>query len=165
MGSGKSTLGKKLARHFDFDFVDVDEEIEAQEKLSINEIFETKGEDYFRKKESEVLRNIQGENAFISTGGGCACHSENIDFMKKNGIVLYLKHPAELLLGRLKQNKAERPLIKDLSDNELKEYIDDKLEERNPFYEQADITFAHNKSLVLIKSELNFVIQMSDTEI
>jgi shikimate kinase len=159
MGSGKSTLGKKLAQAFDADFIDLDQAIEQKEQKTINEIFEQHGEEYFRELESQTLRNIHSEKlCFVATGGGTPCFHGNIQWMKNNGVVIYLNLPAYILTGRLKTEKAHRPLLKNLSDTELSDYVNRTLEKRAYFYEMADIIVPHNKNFTMLKTELNFLL-------
>lgn len=160
MASGKSSFGKKLAHHFDFDFIDLDTLIEEKANKSINEIFQDEGETHFRQLENDALRSLKEVDSFVATGGGTPCHSENMTWMKENGIVIFLKMPASTILGRLRQNKSARPLVKDLSDVELQEFVSETMEKRRPFYEEADITYGPDKALMQIKAELNFVIKM-----
>lgn len=161
MGSGKSTLGKKLATHFQADFIDLDTEIEKKCGKSVNEIFDTEGENFFREKEKEALRNLPDkEILFVATGGGTPCFHDNMKWMKEHGVVIYLNLPTAILIGRLKNDKKNRPLIKTLDDKALSNYINEKLEERNPFYEQADILVNHNKSLRILKAELNLLLNI-----
>lgn len=161
MGAGKSTLGKKLATHFQADFIDLDTEIEKQSGKSISEFFEIDGETAFRQIEKETLRNLPNkEILFVASGGGTPCFHENIEWMKENGVVIYLNLPASVLIGRLKEKKYTRPLIKNLSETELSEYVYKSLEERNPFYEKADILVNHNKSLPILKAELNLLLNI-----
>jgi shikimate kinase len=158
MASGKSSLGRKIAKTFDMDFVDLDEAIELAEGKSINELFEQKGEETFREIEAKELRALDLENKVIATGGGTPIYHENMDFMKENGAVAYLVVPTEIILGRLRQNAESRPLIKDLDDEALKEYVETTLEQRKTVYSQADILIPHTKSFSLLKMELSFLL-------
>jgi shikimate kinase len=140
MGSGKTTAGKKLASKLKWKFIDLDQVIEKKEGLSIPEIFGQSGEEYFRKSESEMLRNLENlKNAVVSKGGGAPCHYNNMDFMLKTGITIYLKMTPEQLSSRLKGSNAQRPLIKDLEDEKLLGYIGQKLSDREKWYGKADI--------------------------
>lgn len=158
MASGKSSLGKKIAKHFDMEFVDLDEVIEAKAGCSINEIFEKEGEAYFRKLENEELQKIDLRDKVVATGGGTPIYHNNMQYMKDHGAVAYLVVPTETILGRLRQNKEKRPLVKDLSDDELKDFVEKTLEQRKIIYRQADILVPHTKSWALLKMELGFLL-------
>jgi shikimate kinase len=159
MASGKSSLGKKIAQHFQLNFIDLDEAIEAREGRSIHQIFEENGEDYFRQLEAAVLRNLDLENAVVATGGGTPIFHNNMLFMKEEGAVAYLVVPTEIIIGRLRQNAENRPLVKNLSDEALKEYVEATLEQRKMLYSEADILIPHTKSWSLLKMELSFLFQ------
>ena len=158
MASGKSSLGKKLAKHFAMDFIDLDKEIEQAESKSINELFEDHDEDYFRELESKVLRSMKLENKVVATGGGTPIFHHNMAFMKEKGAVAYMVVPAEIIIGRLRQNKEERPLVRKLSDEDLTAYVEKTLEQRKIIYSKADILIPHTKSFSLLKIELGFLL-------
>jgi shikimate kinase len=140
MGCGKTTAGKKLASSLNFSFIDLDHEIEMKEKRAISEIFSDSGEDYFRKSESEVLRNLDiHADTVVSTGGGTPCHGDNLLYMRETGIVVYLKMTPLQLAGRLGDMTNKRPLLKDLKEDEMVDFISRKLKEREPFYNQATV--------------------------
>ncbi len=135
MGSGKTTIGKKLASRLGYLFMDMDKVIEEECRMTISRIFDEKGEVEFRRMEHElILRIIQMEDVVISTGGGVPCFNKNMKLINKHGISIYLKMKPEDLLKRLKGSKYERPLIRDLSPVELDQYISEKLKEREPHY-------------------------------
>ncbi len=158
MASGKSSLGKKIAKQFDMEFIDLDNYIEAQEKCTINDIFEKQGEEKFRELEAKYLREIDLNERVIATGGGTPIYHYNMQFLKDNGAVAYLIVPAEIIIGRLRQNKEKRPLVKDLSDEELVGYVNKTLEQRKVIYSKADILVPHTKSWSLLKMELGFLL-------
>ncbi|MBW7869302.1 MAG: AAA family ATPase [Brumimicrobium sp.] len=139
MGSGKTKLGKMLARKLAYNFYDVDEEITLKLQLSINDIFKKLGEPEFRNQESVVLKAISNlpENAIISTGGGLPCYNDNMGFINKIGTSIYLERSPRELFQRLLTNRGERPLIKDLTENELLDYITQTLSSRSSYYEMA----------------------------
>jgi shikimate kinase len=135
MGSGKSTVGKRIALRLNYSFIDMDRVIENEAGMPINRIFDEKGEDEFRRIEHElVLKISKMKKVVVSTGGGVPCFFNNMEIINKNGISIYLKMTPEDLLKRLKGSKFERPLIRDLSTAELADYITEKLREREPYY-------------------------------
>ena len=139
MGSGKTFTGKALAEKFKFSFIDLDSYIENKEAKTINEIFELKGESYFRETEKKYLEEIikLDENSIVATGGGTPCFHNNMGLINKNGISFYLKATEETLINRLILEASQRPLIKGLSEKELKNFILKKLRERERYYLQA----------------------------
>ncbi len=145
MASGKTSKGKKLARKLEVDFIDLDEEIERKEGQNITTIFEVKGEAYFRQLEADVLRRIpESTKAVIALGGGTPCFHENMKYVNERGTSIYIKRAATTILGRLRQNKAKRPLVANLTDEELKAFISENLEKREAFYKKATLTFDAN---------------------
>ena len=161
MGSGKTTAGKKLASLLRWSFVDLDKKIEEYTEKSIPEIFSQNGEDYFRKIESYLLRNlITKSDTVISTGGGTPCHSDNMEFMLENGLTIYLKLTPCELKSRLSESKGERPLIEDLDQKELLSFIEQRLADREKWYERCNITINGidldiNLLLSIVKSRIN----------
>ena len=140
MGSGKTTLGRELASLMKIEFIDLDEVMEREEGTTISELFQSKGEEYFRDKESFYLKSLdQTDNAVISTGGGTPCFHDNMQWMNDHGITVYLNFPADILFQRLKPEANHRPLLKGKPDEELLLFIKSKLEERNPFYSRSQV--------------------------
>tara|TARA_B100001250_G_scaffold366236_1_gene347505 strand:- start:15631 stop:16161 length:531 start_codon:yes stop_codon:yes gene_type:complete len=143
MGVGKSYIGRKLAKELKIDFFDLDSYIELNEKQSITNILDKKGEIYFRnieKKSLNLLLKNKGKY-LISTGGGTPCYSNNIELIKKNvGLKsFYLKSSITHLTNRLFYEKENRPLISSIdSKKELNSFISKHLFERIFFYNQAD---------------------------
>jgi len=140
MGSGKSTIGKVLAQQLEKDFIDFDNYIEAEEKQSIPDIFKEKGEVYFRKKEAFYLEELLAANlnAVVSLGGGTPCFGTNMQtIIESSPNVFYLKLSVDKLISRLQPEKSYRPLIKDIADEDLSEFIRKHLFERNYYYLQA----------------------------
>lgn len=155
MGSGKSFSGKQLAEKFNMSFVDLDDYIEKQEGQSIRSIFKNKGEDYFRKAEMHCLHKMSTkEMTVISTGGGTPCFFDNMDWMNKDGITVFLETPVRILTNRLLEGKEHRPLLKDFSQKELASFIEHKLEERNPFYHQAQVFYLQREEGQEVAEEL-----------
>lgn len=140
MGSGKTHWGKLLSAKLQLPFRDLDSLIVEREGKSIAELFAEKGEEYFRYLEKETLEElVREEDSFIlSCGGGTPCFFNNIEFMKKNGKVLWLNTTVDVLKERLLKERMSRPLIREISDEELRRYIIRKLSERKMYYEQAD---------------------------
>lgn len=143
MGSGKSTIGKLLAKNRGLQFLDLDDCIEEGEGMGIPELFKSKGELYFRKREFHYLEEVLNEkdNFVLSTGGGTPCYGKNIEtILEATENVVYLKVSIPGLVARLSKEKSERPLIKDIPDEELPEFIGKHLFERNAFYNRAHRT-------------------------
>jgi shikimate kinase len=150
MGSGKTHWGKILSRRTRLPYFDLDEVITGAEKKSIQQIFHDDGEEYFRIKEQEVLQALaeDHDNVIISTGGGTPCFFNNIDFMRQYGTVVWLNTSVAILLERLLKQKSSRPLIKNISDSDLKAFIIKKLQDRKMYYEQAHVML-HEESITL----------------
>lgn len=141
MGSGKTTLGKKLAHLLNCPFIDLDAFIEKKEKRSIPQIFFESGEKQFRNIESMALKDAVATKTFsvISLGGGTVCKPSHLSLIKKNGILIYIDLPAQVLADRIRDSKTERPLLQKLQGPELLLFIETKLAERKPYYDQAHI--------------------------
>ncbi len=139
MGAGKTWMGKQVGLVSGFPFLDLDAYIEQQEGQSISVLFEQKGEDYFRSIEQKCLQELTtiNSNLVLSCGGGTPCFFDNIDFMKKNGTVIWLDPPVAVLVERLKLELHTRPLLNTVSPSDLEGYVQMKLSMRSPFYEQA----------------------------
>jgi shikimate kinase len=140
MGSGKSTAGKKLSASLGWPFIDLDRKIEERAGKTIPQIFSQDGEEVFRNIESEVLKSIEsGTDTIISTGGGTPCHGSNMDYMLETGLTVYLKMTPGQLTNRLLESTGERPLIKNIPDDQLHEFIEKKLAVREKWYNRAGI--------------------------
>lgn len=139
--SGKSTLGKKIAKALKLSFVDLDKHIEQSEKMSISSLFNKKGETHFREMERYYLRSvIQKEKGLIlSTGGGTACFFDNMEYMNMQGITLYLKAELSILIERNTKNKRFRPLFNNSNNEDIARKISQMLHERGPYYEKSKI--------------------------
>jgi len=138
MGSGKSYWSKQMAKWNKSVGYDLDALIEMKEEKTITEIFDEDGEAYFRKAETTILKWFKEKKKYVvATGGGTACFQENMDLMKKEAVVIWLDESVDVLVKRLANEKADRPLIAHLSDIELKAFLEQKLVERHPFYKQA----------------------------
>lgn len=140
MGCGKSTIANKLSKIIQIPFVDLDKIIEEKTNLTINQIFETQGEVYFRKLEHEVFVELLNspDNMIIGLGGGTPCYANNHELLQREDVIsIYLKASIETLFDRLVTNKSKRPLIADKSEEEMKEFIAKHLFDRSFYYNQA----------------------------
>jgi shikimate kinase len=164
MGSGKTYIGQRLAQVLGFDFLDLDAYLIEKERLTIAQIFEQQGEDYFRQKESFYLKSLaERQNTVISTGGGAPCFFDNMAWIQANGKSIYLKPSETLLFQRLTKEAEHRPLLHSLSPAELMLFIQHKTAEREPFYKKANfiIKFDENnqdKVLGMINGIMDFKI-------
>lgn len=141
MGSGKSTVGELLSRQMKLDFIDFDRFIEKETGRSIPEIFDSLGEDKFRELEHDHLKKVLNkDNVIISLGGGTPCFYNNMELINNNGLSIYLEMDVDTLVKRLSKARNKRPLIRDLSDDELRYFIEANLEKRQAVYQQAKIT-------------------------
>ncbi len=144
MGSGKSTVGKLLAKLLSKEFKDLDQEIELIENSKIAEIFSENGEIYFRKKEIETLKLIlkQNDNLILATGGGTPCYGNTMELLNtsEKTVTIYLKTSIQTLTNRLFIERSQRPLIAHLiNKEELNDFISKHLFERSYYYNQASI--------------------------
>jgi shikimate kinase len=140
MGSGKSTVGRKIARGLNYDFYDLDNYIESYSGQSVTSLFQTKGEAYFRDLETECLRHFDDKkNIVLATGGGTPCFDDNLKTMLANACCVYLKMGEGALFQRLHQAIPKRPLLLGKSEDELRDYIHETLLKREEFYMQSHI--------------------------
>ena len=141
MGSGKTSVGKKLAKLLEVNFLDLDRHLEDMTNKSINELFTEMGEERFRMMETKALKDLNKRTEFVvAAGGGTPCYHGNMQYMNTNGTTVYLRLELDLLLQRLAESRTKRPLLKDLNPEELNIFIRKKLAERLPIYEQAQYT-------------------------
>jgi shikimate kinase len=159
MGSGKSTIGQTLANELNLSFVDLDHAIEKEIGMSIRDFFEASGELKFRRLENDVLKKVILENRsmILSTGGGTPCYGNNLELMKSalNTKVFYLKASIKTLSERLVSEKATRPLIQAIGEEDLPEFIGKHLFERSNFYLQAHhVIDIDQKSVETIAKEI-----------
>lgn len=160
MGCGKSTVGKFLAKTKNIPFIDLDQYIEDQQNMSVRELFKAVGELKFRKLEREALLELIKANnpAVIALGGGTPCYFDNMEkIMASPHVSIYLNAAIPLLTSRLKTEKAQRPLIAHLENDEaLIEFIGKHLFERNPFYRKAKhILDVHEESPAELVDKIN----------
>ncbi len=142
MGCGKSTIGRKLSSRLDWDLIDTDAMIERREGISIGEIFDTRGEEYFRGAEQSILTEIieRGRDCIVSTGGGLPMWGDNMSVMNSAGESIYIHRTAENIASRLSpRGRAKRPKIRGLSDEELVAYMSENIALRDPIYRQSSL--------------------------
>ena len=136
--SGKTTLGRELAKRMHMDFIDLDERLEQKFGMTIPELYLSEGEESFRKKETEMLAEISpSDNIVVSTGGGAACYSDNMDLMNAWGITVYLKADESTLAERLLRVAHERPVVKGRTKEEIVEFVRELRSKCEPFYMKA----------------------------
>ncbi|MGZ3862773.1 MAG: shikimate kinase [Bacteroidia bacterium] len=142
-GSGKTSIGKELAKLTGANLIDLDEYIAKKENLSIPAIFKTKGEDYFRKAETNCLKEIieRSKKTIVSVGGGTPCFNRNMDVLLNGGKVVYLKASAEELAARIEADPNERPLFSKHKGKKLLEKVASMLEHREKYYSKALMSF------------------------
>lgn len=150
MGSGKSSVGRRLANRLDLEFVDMDAVIEDYAQATVEDIFSQSGEETFRLLETHILdKLIEGEPKVIATGGGTPCHSDNMDKILNAGYTVYLELPPSKLQRRVTQsnrkNPNKRPLLHGLEGPDLFNYIVNHLSEREPYYLQCDLKINADK--------------------
>ena len=140
MGCGKSTIATNLSKSVGIPFVDLDKKIEDRAGLSVNAIFEKHGEIYFRKLEHQVFIELLNapQQLIIGLGGGTPCYANNHELLIGDHVVsIYLKATIATLFDRLQNNKINRPLIANKSEDEMKEFIAKHLFDRSFYYNQA----------------------------
>ena len=145
MASGKSTIGKELSKNVGIPFYDLDEIIAENENASINFIFETKGEIYFRKVEHQLLQEFhqQKDSYILALGGGTPCYANNHLLLQDETVhSFYLRGSIATLVARLQKEKELRPLVANIANEELPEFIAKHLFDRNYYYQQAKHTIA-----------------------
>ncbi|MBO9618919.1 MAG: shikimate kinase [Niabella sp.] len=159
MGAGKTHWGKQLSKKMELPYYDLDDLVIESEGKPINQIFEEDGEEYFRMREKEVLHMITESHPdlLLSCGGGAPCFFNNIDYMNAHGVTVWLNTPFDILLGRLRQQRMHRPLLKDLDDEQLHAYIVKKTNDRRMYYEQAKLKVddTHIKPDEFVKKIMN----------
>jgi shikimate kinase len=149
MGAGKTSTGKKLAKALNCPFVDTDKLISKQEGSTISQLFETKGESYFRALEQQVIEKLDANEVMVvATGGGLPCHNNLMDLLSQKGTTVYLQTKPSTLLLRLKEGKSKRPLITKLNDDELATLIDKMLSVREKIYLKAELVLSEAEQKV-----------------
>lgn len=159
MGSGKTSMGIKLAEDLGLTFIDMDHHIEEKYLKTVTRIFEESGQDAFRKMEQECLHEVANfENCVIATGGGAPCFFDNMELMNRQGLTVYLKLSPEQLTERLESSRAgKRPLIANMKGHELRQFIADGLAVREKYYAKAKLSVSgsDNEMLGNIEAAVN----------
>tara|TARA_R110002072_G_scaffold166080_2_gene319324 strand:- start:9913 stop:10443 length:531 start_codon:yes stop_codon:yes gene_type:complete len=146
MGCGKTTLGKKLAKRLKVPFIDSDVEIEILHKKTIGEIFGEHGESGFREMETEFINSLEREKSYVlATGGGMPCFNNSMEQLNNLGTTFYLERSAKELMHRLSHAKIKRPMIASLSDDDLLQFIEEKLSMRSEFYKKAAVILSREE--------------------
>ena len=143
MASGKSSVGKLLSKKLSMKFLDLDDYIINKEGMSIAEIFEKKGEVYFRVIENKYLKEVLNtkDQFILALGGGTPCYANNMEEINKgNTVSIYLQGKTKTMIDRLIKKKSKRPLIASLADDKMPEFVAKHLFERRLYYELAKIT-------------------------
>ena len=141
MGVGKSTMGKQVAENLNIPFFDLDESISKVDGMSIPEIFQERGESFFRELERDTLQKIIKENQtfILATGGGTPCFYDNSQIMKIAGLTIYLDIETSILVSRLVEQPGKRPLLQSIEDLQVLGHVNQLLENRRIFYDQAQL--------------------------
>jgi len=141
MGAGKSTLGKALARRWTLPFIDLDEAFQAHTGLSVAETLRQKGEIYFRRAEHQLLEELLPRPRFVlALGGGTPCYYQHMEALNAHTHTVYLQRSVKQLAERLRHQRADRPLLESVAEEQLSEFIAKHLFERRAFYESAQLT-------------------------
>ncbi|MBR6878249.1 MAG: AAA family ATPase [Bacteroidales bacterium] len=141
MGSGKTTIAKRLANHLGMEWYDTDRMFEERFHISVNDFFQKYDEPLYRRLETEMLHSTEQFNqAIVSTGGGTACFNDNMEWMNQHGLTLFLKVSPLTAYDRLLHAKVKRPLAVNKTPEELLAFVNECFAERLPFYEQAQLT-------------------------
>lgn len=155
MGSGKSYWSKKMSKWIKSAAYDLDAIIEMNEERTITELFAEDGEEYFRKTETKLLKWFKEKKKYVlATGGGTPCFNENIQWMKKEGIVIWLDESVEILVQRLIKEKEHRPLIAKLNEQQIATFLEEQLTNRFSFYQQANYRVSSDQITELILKKI-----------
>ena len=158
MGAGKTTVGKALSKELGIPFYDLDWYIESRRRKTVPQIFAEVGEEGFRQIERNMLHEVaEFEDVIISCGGGTPCFFDNMDYMNRQGQVVYLRCEPEVLQKHLMMGKTERPLLKGKSPEELIAFIKEQLPTREQYYNKAqyklDVSLMDNYEKIKITIE------------
>ncbi|HEY9544007.1 shikimate kinase [Prevotella sp.] len=158
MGSGKTTLGNALSKDLGLPFYDLDWYIESRMRQTVKQLFDSVGEEGFRRIERNMLHEVaEFENVIVSCGGGTPCFYDNMDYLNGQGATVYLKAEPAVLYSHLKMGKTVRPLLLNKTPDEVKGFIREQLEIREPFYNRAkyilDVNLMDNYDKIQISVE------------
>lgn len=162
MGCGKSTLGRKLSRRMRWPIIDTDHQIEEREGASVADIFRYEGEEHFRREERRLMEELVADEwqMIISTGGGLPTWSDNMDYMNRAGLTVYIRRSAEQIASRLSPyGRQKRPSLRGLNDEELVSFMQRHMAERSPWYERAALTLDGDRygDEELVEQVLNYI--------
>lgn len=139
-GTGKTFIGRLLSRSMKMQFRDLDEWVEKQEGMPIRQIVLEKGEPYFRQLEREGLLNlIKTGNTVVSCGGGAPVFYDNMELMKKNGIVVWINTDLGIIAARIAHNISRRPMFIGMSEAQIREKLGELYENRRKIYAKSDV--------------------------
>ena len=162
MASGKTVIGKQFSSMMSWPFYDTDDLIEEKAGKSISQIFADQGEEAFRKIETDIIHQVaQKKHQVIALGGGAVLRTKNWKIISKSGISICLTAPVNVLISRISQ-KSHRPLMYNLTGNELGQKIENMLEERQPYYQRADYTFENGGQLSIKEFALSIFKTIRD---
>lgn len=163
MGSGKSHISKNLSQKINFKLIDLDHKISEEHGQTIPEIFEKRGEIYFRKEEKRILEEILNseQNIVLSLGGGTPVYYENMNVINKKSKSFFLRASVNTLTNRVLLQKHTRPLISKLEDSDVPEFIAKHLFERNPYYSKAHFTIdTDSKNAIEVSDEITKLLEI-----
>jgi shikimate kinase len=144
MGSGKSYWASRIGQYLGLPSFDLDKLIEASAGKAIKDIFAQDGEVHFRQLESKLLKEVPADGFVLACGGGTPCFFDNMDFMKENGLVIWLNPGVAEMARRISWNPGTRPVVGNKTDEELKAHLTDLLAKRSPWYSQAAIVIVED---------------------
>ncbi len=164
MGAGKTTVGRHLANALGLQFFDLDWYIEARYHQRVAQIFASSGEQGFRLLEQKMLHEVaEFEDIVLSCGGGTPCFFDNMEYMNQQAETVYLKATPSVLAQHLSMGKTERPLIKGKSPQELRQYIEESIAAREPYYLLAKHTL--DVSLLENREKINLTVELLRNEL